>query len=274
MKDTQAAGRDAENSEWLDHVARAGLVAYGTVHLLIGWLALQLAFGEAAKGDASSTGALRTVAQQPLGEVLIWLIAIGMWLMVLWRLTEAAFGHQDESDENKRWRKRAMSLGKAILYGTIAWTAIQIATSTGSQGGSGGGTESMTARLMNLPGGQLIVGLVALGILAYGARLIYQGWTEGFKDHLDAEGKSGDDGSAYVMLGKVGYIAKGVAIMLIGGLFMYAAITHQAKKSGGLDQALQTVLGYPFGQAVVVAIGLGLAAYGLFSFARARHLSR
>lgn len=274
MKDTKAAGRDAENSEWLDHVARAGLVAYGIVHLLIGWLALQLAFGEAAKSNASSTGALRTVAQQPLGEVLIWLIAIGMWLMVLWRLTEAAFGHQDESDENKRWRKRAMSLGKAILYGTIAWTAIQIATSTGSQGGSGGGTESMTARLMNLPGGQLIVGLVALGILAYGARLIYQGWTEGFKDHLDAEGKSGDDGSAYVMLGKVGYIAKGVAIMLIGGLFMYAAITHQAKKSGGLDQALQTVLGYPFGQAVVVAIGLGLAAYGLFSFARARHLSR
>lgn len=274
MKDTKAAGRDAENSEWLDHVARAGLVAYGIVHLLIGWLALQLAFGEAAKSNASSTGALRTVAQQPLGEVLIWLIAIGMWLMVLWRLTEAAFGHQDESDENKRWRKRAMSLGKAILYGTIAWTAIQIATSTGSQGGSGGGTDSMTARLMNLPGGQLIVGLVALGILAYGARLIYQGWTEGFKDHLDAEGKSGDDGSAYVMLGKVGYIAKGVAIMLIGGLFMYAAITHQAKKSGGLDQALQTVLGYPFGQAVVVAIGLGLAAYGLFCFARARHLSR
>lgn len=274
MNDTRAAGRDAENSQWLDHVARAGLVAYGIVHLLIGWLALQLAFGEAAKSNASSTGALRTVAQQPLGEVLIWLIAIGMWLMVLWRLTEAAFGHQDESDENKRWRKRAMSLGKAILYGTIAWTAIQIATSTGSQGGSGGGTESMTARLMNLPGGQLIVGLVALGILAYGARLIYQGWTEGFKDHLDAEGKSGDDGSAYIMLGKVGYIAKGVAIMLIGGLFMYAAITHQAKKSGGLDQALQTVLGYPFGQAVVVAIGLGLAAYGLFCFARARHLSR
>lgn len=274
MNDTRAAGRDAENSQWLDHVARAGLVAYGIVHLLIGWLALQLAFGEAAKSNASSTGALRTVAQQPLGEVLIWLIAIGMWLMVLWRLTEAAFGHQDESDENKRWRKRAMSLGKAILYGAIAWTAIQIATSAGSQGGSGGGTDSMTARLMNLPGGQLIVGLVALGILAYGARLIYQGWTEGFKDHLDAEGKSGDDGSAYIMLGKVGYIAKGVAIMLIGGLFMYAAITHQAKKSGGLDQALQTVLGYPFGQAVVVAIGLGLAAYGLFCFARARHLSR
>lgn len=272
MNDAKAAGRSAEDSEWLDHVARAGLVAYGTVHLLIGWLALQLAFGEASSADASSTGALRTLAQQPLGEVLIWVIAIGMCLMVLWRLIEAAFGHQDETDEKKRWRKRATSLGKAILYGTVAVTGIQIATSSG--GGSGGGTDSMTAKLMNLPGGQLIVGLVALGILAYGARLIHKGWTEGFKEHLDAKGKSGDDGSAYIMLGKVGYIAKGVAIMLIGGLFMYAAITHEAKKSGGLDEALQTVLGYPFGQAMVVAIGIGLAAYGLFCFARARHLSR
>lgn len=273
MNDAKTAGRSAENSEWLDHVARAGLVAYGIVHLMVGWLAFQLAFGGTSE-NASNTGALRTLAQQPVGEILIWVIAVGMCLMVLWRLIEFGFGHREESDDKKRWRKRAASLFKAIIYGTIAWTAIQIASSAGSKGGSGGGTDSTTATLMNLPAGQLIVGLVALGILAYGGRLIYRGWTEGFKEHLDAQGKSGDAGSAYVMLGKVGYVAKGVAIILIGSLFMYAAITHEAKKSGGLDQALQTVLGYPFGQVVVIAIGLGIASYGLYSFARARHLSR
>ena len=77
-----------------------------------------------------------------------------------------------------------------------------------------------------------------------------------------------------MLLGKVGYIAKGVAIGLVGVLFVYAAVTHDPKKSGGLDQALHEVLEQPFGPFLLVAIALGIACYGLFCFARARHLSR
>ncbi len=65
---------------------------------------------------------------------------------------------------------------------------------------------------MDLPGGQLIVGAVGLAIIGYGVSLVVRGWTEKFREHLDAQGQSGKDGSAYVMLGKVGYIAKGIAI--------------------------------------------------------------
>ena len=120
---------------------------------------------------------------------------------------------------------------------------------------------------MDLPAGQLIVGAVGLAIIAYGISLIVRGWTEKFREHLDAQGQSGKDGSAYVLLGKVGYIAKGIAIGIVGGLFGYAAITHDAKKSGGLDQALQTVLEQPFGPVLLTAIGVGIGAYGLFCFA-------
>ena len=127
---------------------------------------------------------------------------------------------------------------------------------------------------MDLPGGQLIVGAVGLAIIGYGGSLVYRGWTEKFREHLDAQGQAGKDGSVYVLLGKVGYIAKGVAIAIVGGLFCYAAITHDPKKSGGLDQALQTVLEQPFGQVLLTAIALGIAAYGVFCFARAKHLSR
>ena len=261
----------AHESDWLDHAIRAGLVAYGVVHLLIAWLAIQLALGEKAD-SASNSGAMQYLAEQPLGGVLVWLVAVGMFLLVVWRLLEFAFGYRDESDETKRWRKRATSLGKAVIYGAIGWSAVQ--TATGSGGGKGGGTDSTTAKLMQLPGGQLIVGAVGIAIIAYGGSLVYRGWTEKFREHLDAQGQSGTDGSAYVKLGKAGYIAKGISIALVGGLFGYAAITHQPKKSGGLDQALQTVLEQPFGQVLLIAIGLGIAAYGIFCFARAKHLSR
>jgi hypothetical protein len=69
-------------------------------------------------------------------------------------------------------------------------------------------------------------------------------------------------------------MAKGVAFAIVGGLFCYAAYTHQPKKSGGLDVALHKVLQQPFGQFLLLAIALGIACYGLFCFARARHLSR
>lgn len=263
------AGREAHASDWLDHAIRAGLVSYGTVHLLIAWLAVQLALGEKSE-SASNAGALQTLAEQPMGGVLIWLIAVGMVLLVIWRVLEFALGFQDESDDAKRWRKRAASLGKGVIYGALAWSAIKTALGDSS----GGGTDSTTAKLMDLPAGQFIVGAVGLAIIAYGGLLVFRGWTEKFTEHLDAQGQSGKDGSAYVLLGKVGYIAKGIALAVVGGLFVYAAITHEAKKSGGLDQALQTVLEQPFGQVMLMAIAVGIGCYGLFCFARARHLSR
>jgi hypothetical protein len=257
-------------SDWLDHAVRAGLVAYGVVHLLLAWLAIQLALGQKEE-NTNNSGALQYLAEQPLGGVLIWLVAVGMFLLVVWMLLEAAFGYRDIDDTVKAWRKRATALGKAVIYGVLGWSAVK--TGIG-QASTKDGTDSTTAKLMDLPAGQVIVGIVGLAIIGAGGYMVYKGWSEKFREELDAEGTTGKDGSAYLLLGKVGYIAKGVSIGIVGALFGYAAITHEAKKSGGLDQALQNVLEFPFGQVLLVAIGLGIACFGLFCFARARHLSR
>ena len=261
-------GRQAESSDWLDHAVRVGLVAYGLVHLVIAWLALQLALGDRS-GSASSTGALRELAQQPFGAVLIWLVAIGMFILVAWRLIEATLGHR-EVDGAKRTRKRLASLGKAVIYGSIGVSALKIAIGSGSSSG----TDSTTAQLMDLPAGQWIVVAVGLAIIGYGLSLVVRAWNDDFAKHLDAQGRSGDSGSAYLMFGKVGYNAKGLAIAIVGGLFVYAGVTHEARKSGGLDQALQQVLEQPFGPYLLAAMAAGIGCYGLFTFARARHLSR
>lgn len=262
-------GRQADNSDWLDHAVRIGLVAYGVVHLMIAWLAIQLAFGDSS-GSASSKGALQQLARQPFGEVLIWLIALGMFLLVVWRLIEAAAGHRDE-EGGTRVRKRLTSLGKALIYGSIGVSALRVALHAGS---SSKGQDSTTAKLMDLPAGRWIVGLVGVAIIGYGLNLIRRAWTEKFREHLDAEGKSGDAGRAYIWFGKAGYMAKGVSFLVVGGLFVYAAWTHKAKKSGGLDQALHKVLQQPFGQGLLVVLAIGIGCYGLFCFARARHLAR
>lgn len=270
MSNASDAAEKVHDSAWFDHAIRAGLVAYGVVHLLVAWLAIQLAIGD-KEDQASNSGAMHYLAQQPMGKALVWLIAIGMLLLVVWRVLEALYGYADESDEKKRLLKRASSIGKAVIYGALAWSAFKTAT---GDGGGKGGTDSTTAKIMQMSGGQLIVGVIGLAIIGYGISLVVRGWTEKFREHLDAQGQAGQDGSAYVLFGKVGYIAKGVAIAIVGGLFAWASATHDAKKSGGLDQALQTVLEQPFGQVLLIAIALGIAGYGAFCFARAKHLSR
>lgn len=268
--EAERVGREVEQSPWLDHAVRVGLVAYGVVHLLIGWLAVQLALGD-REGKASSTGALAELNQQPFGGVLIVLVAIGMFLLVLWRLLEAGFAHRREDGMDKAG-KIAVSLFKAVIYGALGASAVKVATGSGSSGS--GGTDTMTAKLMDLPAGQILVVLAGLAIIGYGGFNVHRGWTEKFREHLDAQGQSGRHGSAYVRLGKVGYIAKGAAMMIIGGLFGYAGLTHDPKKSGGLDEALQEVVQAPFGPVLLGLIAVGIACYGLFCFARAKHLDR
>ena len=273
MSRARRAAGQTDGSDWLDVAARVGLAAYGVVHLVIAWLAVQLAFGD-REGSASSSGAVNELAQQPFGKVLVWAVALGMLLLVIWQGIEAVAGHRDE-DGAKRTGKRLLSAGKAIVYGTVGVSALRVATGSGSSGQkSEKQTDSLTARLMDLPAGQLLVAAVGLAILGIGVAFAVRAWTEKYAKHLSAEGKSGDTGTAYLWLGKLGYAAKGVALGVVGGMFLYAAATHDPDESGGLDQALREVLDKPFGPVLLTVIALGIGCYGLFCLARARHLSR
>ena len=245
-------------------------MAYGLVHLVIGWLALQLAVGDPS-GSASSNGAIRELAQQPFGLVLVWLVAVGMFLLMCWQFLEAAVGHR-EHDGVKRVRKRLI-VGRARRHLRASSPTPPLSVAIGS-GSSGGGTDSTTAKLMDLTGGQLIVGAIGVAIAALGVAQIRKAYTEKFAKKMNVEGLSGTSGTVYVYLAKVGYVAKGVAFGIVGGLFCYAAVTHEPNKSGGLDQALSEVLEQPFGPFLLAAIALGFMAYGLFCFVQARYFDQ
>lgn len=250
----------------MDHLARAGLVAYGVVHLLIAWVALQLAFG-GSRREASSRGAFEELASQPFGEVALWAVAVGLALLVLWRLLEVVAGHTDAEGAD-RWRRRATSGVKGVLYAVLAATALRTVTGSG-----GGGGRSLTATVLNWPAGQLLVVVAGLAVLAYAAWTAHQGWSDGFMEHLDSEGRSGEVGEVYRWFGRAGYVAKGVSTGIVGVLVVHAGWTHEGKDQG-LDDALRTVLEQPFGSFLLGVIAAGLACYGLFAFARARHLDR
>lgn len=261
-------GRRAEDNDTIDHAVRFGLVVHGVVHLMLAWLIVRLALGERT-GSVSTKGALKEVAEQPLGDQLLLVVGVGMFVLVAWRLLDLVVGHRDE-DGTDLWRERGTDLLKAGIYGVVGWKAIQLA----SESASSGGTTALTARLMDLPMGRWLVGAIGVAVIGYGVANVWKGLSNRHSEHLAGEGRSGRAVSAYLLLGKVGYVSKGLVIALVGYLFVHAAFTHEAKDSGGVDRVVREILHQPFGTPLLVAVGLGIAAYGLFALARARHLSR
>ena len=259
----------ADDSEVLDWAVRLGLVSYGVVHLSLGWLIGSLALGE-NEGSASKNGALHQVREQPWGSVLLWVMTAGFVALTLWQLFDAVAGHR-ASTGHKRTFKRASSLVKAAIYAAFAYGSWKVGT-RGSAGQDG--TEPFVAKVLGLPAGQLLVGLMGLAIAVWAIALVGSGITGKFKEHLDAEAHSSDLSNTYVRIGTIGYVGKGIALLAVAGLILWAAKTSDPDKSGGLDEAMRKILAEPYGSYLLLMIAAGLSCYGLFCFARARHLDR
>ncbi|GAA4737531.1 DUF1206 domain-containing protein [Modestobacter marinus] len=272
---TAARADQAGSSDTLEHLARVGLVAYGIVHLLLAWLSLQLAWG--GSGDsADQSGAMATLAEQPFGKPLLWVLAAGLIALALWQLAEV-LRHRAGLHGSGDARKDALAtiakaIAKTVIYLVLAYTAIRFATGGGQ---SGSGQEEQTvAGVLGWPGGRYLVGAAALALLGVGAYLVHKGVTKRFLKEIDTADASATQRRLIERLGQVGYPAKGVALAVVGGLLGWAAITFDADKAGGLDDAMHTVLSAPFGQALLTLVALGIAAFGVFCLFRARFPER
>jgi len=261
----EESGQQAMQSRPFRVLLTVGLIAYGVVHILIGYIALQIAWGGNGEGEeASQKGALAQLSGQPFGAVLLWIVVIGLFALTIWQAIEAIWGHRDRPSGMKRIRKQIGSGGRAVSYAVIAVAAIS--TLQGDAGSGDSSEESFSARLMSNAFGRLLVIAIGITIVVLGVRLVLRGIKKKFTEDL-AGGVSGN----VVRLGQVGYIVKGIAYAIVGGLFGWAGITYDAEKAGGLDDALRTVHDAPFGAILLTIMALGLVAFGVYCFFWARH---
>lgn len=264
----EEAGRKAERSDTVDNLVRYGLVVYGFLHLVVAWLAVELAIGHSS-GKVSSQGAFQQLAQGTIGKVVLVAVAAGLFLMVVWQGLEAVFGHADR-DGWGLWLRRFRSGATAVIYAFLGVQAVK--TVFGSS--SSGGAKSTTAKVLDLTGGQVLVTIVGLIVFGVGVGMCWHSLSGGYAENLSAEGRRGEAGRAYLLTGRIGYFSKGIGGCLVGAIICYAAVTHDPQKSGGLDQAVHDLVHWPAGGPILIAIAAGIACYGLFCFARSRHLHR
>lgn len=265
--DVQDLAEQAGRSQTLEFIARFGYAGSGLVHLLIAWIAGQVALGSSS-GEADEAGALEQLGGSPLGAVLLWVCVAGFAALAVWHLIEAVVPHHSPAREQLVDRGKA--LGKAALYGVLGWTALRVVTGSGAD--SGETTTEATGTLMSAPAGQLLVGAVGVIVLAVGGYHVYKGVSKNFVQDLQRTGQR-EVSRAVQVLGVTGYVAKGAALGVVGGLIGVAALQADPDQPTGLDAALKTLRDQPLGEVILLLVALGLAAYGLYSFARARYAS-
>ena len=272
--EAQRTARRAADSDWTDRLARLGFCARGLIYMIVGAIAFEIARSPKSGADeeASKEGALREIADRSFGRPLLVVLAIGLAGYALWRATEALWGRRDEDDEAKRLAKRAFSGFRAILYATFCVTTVRFATRPSSSGGGGDEQEeSWTARALDWPLGQLIVGAVGAGLIGGGLWVAYRGLAQKFEKRLDTSDMGPTTGTVVDVLGTVGLAARGLVFSVAGFLFVKAAIDFNPEEATGVDGTLRTIADHAYGQVLLTATAAGLVAYGLYSFFEARY---
>ncbi|MEU6150972.1 DUF1206 domain-containing protein [Actinosynnema sp. NPDC047251] len=247
---------------------RAGMVCYGLVHVLLAVLTAQVVLGDSGE-RADQKGAVATLAQTGFGPVLLWVVGIGLFAFAAWQLVMAVSGYQWVPAGRKRIVRRLGSAGRAITGVAIGVAAVGYAAGQ-SQSGSNEQPQSWTAKVLALPLGQVLVGIVALAVIALGVAIARKGVKKKFEDDLDMSDLPAGTRTWVERLGRIGWVGKGISYGLIGILVGFAAINADPSESGGLDKALHTLAAQPYGVFLLAVIAFGFLGFGAYCFAAAK----
>ena len=239
-----------------------GLVARGVLYLALGVLALELVFVDRSE-TADPRGAMHDLAHTDLGVVVMVILVLGFALFALLHLYRAI------TDPDNKTSHRLNDAFWAIVNGFLAVLAASFLFSSKSSGNTDQKDKTFVAEVMDMDGGRLLVGVVGLAILGYGVYLVWRALTDDRQDERAVLEAAPNETPTVRALSRIGNLARGAIVGFIGVLVLTAAIEHDPNETEGLDGALKRLLDEAWGEVAVFLIAIGLAAFGVYSLARA-----
>jgi len=241
-----------------------GFVARGIAYIVIGVIAVMVAFG-VARHEPDSAGAIEAIAAKPFGYLLLWILVIGFLGLAVWRFVQAAVKRLNLT-EGHRVRALLCGIGYAIAFYS---TLIFVVHGT-KPAASDSSARDYTSHVLALDGGRVLVAVAGIVFVAIGIVMAIQGFGAEFTRHLRMGWMSRSTQDTVVRLGQAGYVARAVVIAGIGIAALDAAITYNAAKAKGVDGVLRSFAQSDFGPWLLILVALGLVAFGILSFFEAK----
>ncbi|WP_026351445.1 DUF1206 domain-containing protein [Hymenobacter aerophilus] len=145
---------------------------------------------------------------------------------------------------------------KGVVYGLMG--ALALLAATGQQQGQTADKKEAVQTLQSLPGGPVLLGLIALGLLAYIVWRVVQAVRDTEDKGTDAAG----------IARRVGYAASGLLYASLAWYAAQLALSGSADSSGNARQTLTArVLDWPAGEWLIMLAGaatIGVGVYQLY----------
>lgn len=249
---------------WVTRMVRIGYAAKGVIYLLIGVLAFRLAAGLGGGRLLDPAGALRIVFQQPFGQGLLALIAVGILTYSTWQFIEGLWDTRRKGG-GWGWWHRVLTMIKGAAYATVGWQAARMVLGLRRSQGD------LAADVISAPLGGVFLALVGIGVAIYGVFEVKDALQARFGDDLDASRLRREAGRWAAAVGRFGNGARGIILAVMGVAFVGAGFERNPDKAGGISDALATLFSQPYGVALAAAVAAGLACFGFFQLLHARY---
>lgn len=266
IKRVEKTGKQAARSPWVDRLTRIGYAARGVLYILIGLLALQFALGTGG-APANQNGVLAMLSGIPFGNIILIGMAIGLAGYSLWGVVRALFDPLNRGDDPVGLIERASFVISAISYGAFALVALYFASGWGIRAASQ--PPDISAQLMSKPYGRWLTAGFGAFWLASALAQVYIAVTAKFARDFKF-GKDDTEREWAILMGRIGYAARGVVFGIIGWFLIQAAYYFDPNQAVGFDGALLELVKNTYGTLLMGAVALGLVAFGIYSVLCAR----
>ncbi len=244
--------------------ARIGLSAKGLVYCLLSVLAFMAALGQSSR-KGNKEEAFKVIHEQPFGQILLIIVGISLLGFVLLRFFQAVLDSDDKGKGTKAILKRLGLAGSGLIYLSISLYVLKLAFGAASDGDT---KQLIIAKVLEYSFGQLVIGLAAAFVVGQGVYQIFRGISGKFMKKVQLY--NSNFSGTFKTVGQVGYTARGIVLCLIGYLLFRAAWETNPKRAEGTEGAFD-FLQNNFGGWILAIVPIGLFAYGIFMFVRAKH---
>ncbi|MDB9528450.1 DUF1206 domain-containing protein [Oscillatoria sp. CS-180] len=240
---------------------RIGHAAKGALYGLIGLLTLR-SLGNAAREIGGSKAVMDILDDRFAGSFILTFLAFGLLGYVLWRIVQAVLDpSHDDSLSLHSLVQRLGYLCSGLTYLGVAYTAGQVAIGLAIDFDDT--VEDATAVLFDWPIGPWVVLIAGLFVIGIGCAYIYGAFSGSFISRFQTEFHRTVK-QWTVLLGKIGFTARGVGFILVGSYLVLAAFHIENNLAGGLGETLAQLGEQRFGALWLSAIALGFIAYATY----------